>query len=79
MISGQNRSCETVLEQQSTAGDITISHQRRLRASYARQFQALPGHYSDRLLEEQLGLRLEPQKVPVSLFVIESAQKPSPN
>ena len=29
--------------------------------------------------EEQLGLRLEPQKVPVSLFVIESAQKPSPN
>jgi uncharacterized protein (TIGR03435 family) len=30
-------------------------------------------------LEEQLGLKLEPQKVPVSLFVIESAQKPSPN
>jgi uncharacterized protein (TIGR03435 family) len=30
-------------------------------------------------LEEQLGLRLDPQKVPVSLFVIESAQKPSQN
>lgn len=30
-------------------------------------------------LQEQLGLRLEPQKVPVSLFVIESAQKPSEN
>jgi uncharacterized protein (TIGR03435 family) len=30
-------------------------------------------------VEEQLGLKLEPQKVPVSLFVIESAQKPSPN
>ncbi len=30
-------------------------------------------------LEEQLGLKLEPQKVPESLFVIESAQKPSPN
>ena len=29
--------------------------------------------------EEQLGLRLEPQKVAVSLFVIECAQKPSPN
>jgi uncharacterized protein (TIGR03435 family) len=30
-------------------------------------------------VEEQLGLKLEPQKVPVSLFVIESAQKPSAN
>jgi uncharacterized protein (TIGR03435 family) len=30
-------------------------------------------------VEEQLGLKLEPQKAPVSLFVIESAQKPSPN
>jgi uncharacterized protein (TIGR03435 family) len=30
-------------------------------------------------LQEQLGLRLEPQKVPVSRFVIESARKPSPN
>jgi len=50
MISSQNRSSETVLEQQSTAGDVTISAQRRLRAPYARQFQALPGHYSDRLL-----------------------------
>ena len=30
-------------------------------------------------VEEQLGLKLEPQKVPVSLFVIESAQKPPPN
>jgi uncharacterized protein (TIGR03435 family) len=30
-------------------------------------------------VEEQLGLKLEPQKVAVSLFVIESAQKPSPN
>jgi uncharacterized protein (TIGR03435 family) len=30
-------------------------------------------------VEEQLGLKLEPQKVPVSLFVIESAHKPSPN
>src|SRR4030095_15008859 len=27
-------------------------------------------------LQQQLGLRLEPQKVPVSMFVIESAQKP---
>jgi uncharacterized protein (TIGR03435 family) len=30
-------------------------------------------------VEEQLGLRLAPQSVPVSLFVIESVQKPSPN
>jgi len=30
-------------------------------------------------VEEQLGLKLEPQKVPVSLFVIESAQRPSAN
>lgn len=30
-------------------------------------------------VEEQLGLKLEPQKVPVSLFVIESAHKPSRN
>lgn len=30
-------------------------------------------------LTEQLGLRLEPQKVPVSFFVIESAQRPSAN
>lgn len=30
-------------------------------------------------LQEQLGLKLEPQKVPVKLFVIDSAQKPSPN
>lgn len=30
-------------------------------------------------LQEQLGLKLEPQKVPVSLFVIDSAQKPSAN
>lgn len=28
-------------------------------------------------VQEQLGLKLEPQKVPVSLFVIDSAQKPS--
>ena len=30
-------------------------------------------------VEEQLGLKLEPQKVPVSVFVIESARKPSAN
>jgi uncharacterized protein (TIGR03435 family) len=30
-------------------------------------------------LQEQLGLRCEPQKVPVSVFVIESAQKPAGN
>jgi uncharacterized protein (TIGR03435 family) len=30
-------------------------------------------------LDEQLGLRLQSQKVPVSLFVIESAHKPSEN
>jgi uncharacterized protein (TIGR03435 family) len=30
-------------------------------------------------VQEQLGLRLQAQKVPVSLFVIESAQKPSGN
>ncbi len=30
-------------------------------------------------ITEQLGLRLEPQKVPVSLFVIESAQRPTEN
>ena len=30
-------------------------------------------------LQEQLGLRLEPQKVPVSFFVIESAQRPTAN
>ena len=28
-------------------------------------------------VQEQLGLKLEPQKVPVSMFVIDSAQKPS--
>ena len=28
-------------------------------------------------VQEQLGLKLEPQRVPVSLFVIDSAQKPS--
>ena len=30
-------------------------------------------------VQEQLGLKLEPQKVPISLFVIDSAQKPSAN
>jgi uncharacterized protein (TIGR03435 family) len=30
-------------------------------------------------LQEQLGLRLEPRKVPVSYFVFESAQRPLPN
>jgi uncharacterized protein (TIGR03435 family) len=30
-------------------------------------------------LQEQLGLKLEPEKVPVSFIVIESAQKPSEN
>jgi uncharacterized protein (TIGR03435 family) len=30
-------------------------------------------------LQEQLGLRLESQKVPVSYFVIDSAQKPTGN
>jgi uncharacterized protein (TIGR03435 family) len=30
-------------------------------------------------VQEQLGLRLQAQKVPVSLFVVESAQKPSEN
>lgn len=30
-------------------------------------------------LREQLGLKLEPEKVPVELFVIDSAQKPSAN
>ena len=30
-------------------------------------------------VQEQLGLKLEPAKVPVELFVIDSAQKPSAN
>jgi len=30
-------------------------------------------------LREQLGLRMEPQKVPISYFVIDSAQRPSAN
>jgi uncharacterized protein (TIGR03435 family) len=30
-------------------------------------------------LTEQLGLRLEPQKVPVSFFIVESAQRPNAN
>jgi uncharacterized protein (TIGR03435 family) len=30
-------------------------------------------------LQEQLGLKFEPQKVPVSFFIIESAQKPTEN
>lgn len=30
-------------------------------------------------VREQLGLKLKPRKVPVELFVIDSAQKPSPN
>jgi uncharacterized protein (TIGR03435 family) len=30
-------------------------------------------------LREQLGLRMEAQKVPVSVFVVDSAQKPSAN
>jgi uncharacterized protein (TIGR03435 family) len=29
-------------------------------------------------LQDQLGLRLEPRKVPISLFVVDSAQKPEP-
>ena len=33
----------------------------------------------DVALREQLGLRLEPQKVPVAYFVIDSAQRPSAN
>jgi uncharacterized protein (TIGR03435 family) len=30
-------------------------------------------------LREQLGLRMDPQKVPVSYFVIDSAQRPTAN
>jgi uncharacterized protein (TIGR03435 family) len=30
-------------------------------------------------LQDQLGLKFEPQKVPVSFFIVESAQKPSEN
>jgi uncharacterized protein (TIGR03435 family) len=30
-------------------------------------------------LQDQLGLKLEPQKVPVSFFIVESAQKPTEN
>ena len=30
-------------------------------------------------LREQLGLRLETEKVPVSTFVVDSAEKPGPN
>jgi uncharacterized protein (TIGR03435 family) len=33
----------------------------------------------DVALQEQLGLRLESQKVPVAYFVIDSAQRPSAN
>ena len=52
----------------------------------------LPGEYDFKLnwdetngpslftaLQEQLGLRLESRKVPVSFFVIESAQRPKEN
>ena len=52
----------------------------------------LPGNYDFELswddnagpslfsaLQDQLGLRLEPQKVSVSLFVVDSAQKPGGN
>lgn len=37
------------------------------------------GPYLVTALQEQLGLRLESRKVPVSLFVIDSAQKPAEN
>jgi uncharacterized protein (TIGR03435 family) len=30
-------------------------------------------------LREQLGLRMESEKVPISTFVVDSAEKPSPN
>ena len=33
----------------------------------------------DVALREQLGLRMESQKVPVSYFIIDSAQRPSAN
>jgi uncharacterized protein (TIGR03435 family) len=52
----------------------------------------LPGEYDFKLcwndtdgpslfsaLQDQLGLKLEPQKVPVSFFIVESAQKPTAN
>jgi uncharacterized protein (TIGR03435 family) len=52
----------------------------------------LPGDYDIKLswdekdgpsvfsaLQDQLGLRLEPQKVSISLFVVDSAQKPDAN
>lgn len=38
-----------------------------------------PGESLNAVLQEQLGLRLEPQKVPLDYFVIDSAEKPSEN
>jgi uncharacterized protein (TIGR03435 family) len=38
-----------------------------------------PGESLPAVLQEQLGLRLEAQKVPVDFYVIDSAQKPAEN
>jgi len=49
------------------------------RASTISRFHGEPSESISAVLQEQLGLRLEPQKVPVEFYVIDSAEQPSAN
>jgi uncharacterized protein (TIGR03435 family) len=50
-----------------------------LKASYDLKLSWESGESLSRVLEEQLGLKLEAQKVPVQFITIVSAQKPTEN
>ena len=47
--------------------------------NFALSWDETPGPSLVTALPEQLGLRFESERVPVSLFVIDSAQKPTQN
>jgi uncharacterized protein (TIGR03435 family) len=89
-IDGKNSNLNTVIAERTTMAEFvkTLSNlpgsdpfvdKTGLTGVYDITLSWEPGEPLDSVLQQQLGLRLESQKVPLDYFIIDSAQKPAGN